>query len=88
MKRGHKHRGDILVPKEVVKRCEKGGTFFLSKSCTKVHLVRDCSGLSSADQFQIKAIPLCLHCLNYMRKMKKYDREEEGHKEHKKEKGT
>ena len=88
-KRSQKH-SDILVPKEVAKLYETGGTFFLSKSCTKVHLVRDCSGLNSADQYQIKAIPLCLHCLNYMRKMKKYDRdeEEEGHKRHKEEKGT
>ena len=89
MKKGQKHKGDILDPKEVVmKRWEEGGTFFLSKSCTAVHLVRDCSGLNSADHYQIKTVPLCLHCLNYMRKMKKYGREEEGHKGYKKEKGT
>ena len=84
MKTGPKtHRYESLAAKEIMKRHDKGGTLFLSKSCTKVHFLRDCPGLNSADQFQIKAIPICLHCLNYQRKMTKYDREDEGHKEEK-----
>ena len=75
VKTGFKHK-ENLAAKEVVKRYDKGGSLYLSKSCTKVHFIRDCPGLNSADHSQIRTIPICLHCLNHQRKAMKFDRED------------
>ena len=52
-------------PREIIGESDRKGdlTVFLTKSGTKVHFVKDCLGLASADLTQIKEISICKYCL-------------------------
>ena len=58
-------------PKELIGERDRKGdlTVFLTKTGTKVHLVKDCYGLTSADLTQIKEISICKYCLKSQRKI-------------------
>ena len=60
-----KEPGKTRKPREKIGESDRKGdlTVFLTKSGTKVHFVKDCLGLASADMTQIKEISICKHCL-------------------------
>ena len=63
----HKERG--LQAKEFIGKCEREGdvTVFLTKTGTKVHLIKDCPGLNYADLTKMKRTTICKHCLRSRR---------------------
>ena len=74
-KKGLRHREFNLAAKEITKGMIR--EVYLSKAGTKVHFVKGCQGLNSADYSQIRTIAVCQYCLNNQRRTLKFDREEE-----------
>ena len=72
IKTGSMHRERDLEAKEFIGEYEREGdvTVFLTKTGTKVHLIKDCPGLNSADLTKMKRITICKHCLRSRRLLK------------------
>ena len=69
IKTGSMHRERDLEAKEFIGECEREGdvTVFLTKTGTKVHLIKDCPGFNSADLTKMKRTTICKHCLRSRR---------------------
>ena len=69
VKTGALHRVGDWKAKEFIGECEREGdvTVFLTKTGTKVHLIKDCPGLHYADLTKMKTTTICRHCLKSRR---------------------
>ena len=70
IKTGVLHKeGGLKAKDEFIGKCEREGdvTVFLTKTGTKVHLIKDCPGLINADLTQMKRTTICAHCLKIRR---------------------
>ena len=67
----HKERERDLA-NEFIDECEREGdvSVFITKTGTKVHLIKDCPGLNSADLTKMKRIAICKYCLKSRRPLK------------------
>ena len=63
VKKGLKHKGIYLDAKEMTRRYDREGGIqvYFSQSGTKVHFVKECQGLNSADFTRIQTRTICKH---------------------------